>query len=123
MDQVIKQRWLTALRSGEYPQITGVLHNDEGFCCLGVLSELAHKDGVVTRTRTNDDYYAYGSEKAAGVLPAEVINWAGLEEPVPVVLLTLRQDAGDEVVYGLADLNDGEGWTFDEIADVIEEQL
>lgn len=32
-----KDEWCVALRSGEYPQVRGMLHhNGELFCCLGV---------------------------------------------------------------------------------------
>jgi len=30
------ERWVTALRSGEFPQGRGNLKNDAGYCCLGV---------------------------------------------------------------------------------------
>ena len=31
-----RRRWVEALLSGKYAQTKGVLHNDQGFCCLGV---------------------------------------------------------------------------------------
>lgn len=31
-----KEKWLAALRSGEYKQCEGSLHSDAGHCCLGV---------------------------------------------------------------------------------------
>ena len=38
MDQAMKERWITALRSGKYPQGRGELVTAEGnYCCLGVL--------------------------------------------------------------------------------------
>lgn len=38
-EQAVKDRWLTALRSGKYKQATGTLYKKgtKGFCCLGVL--------------------------------------------------------------------------------------
>lgn len=33
--------WLTALRSGEYAQCTGTLHDGAGYCCLGVLAKVS----------------------------------------------------------------------------------
>lgn len=44
--QVVIQ-WISALRSGEYKQGVGRLKNREtnSFCCLGVLCDLAAKDG------------------------------------------------------------------------------
>jgi hypothetical protein len=43
-DEVIKL-WIKALRSGKYKQTIGSLRNSKGFCCLGVLCDLASKDG------------------------------------------------------------------------------
>lgn len=118
MDQVIKQLWIEALRSGEYEQTVGTLHNDEGFCCLGVLCDLAYKEGAVTRTRIDDKCYGYGTRLEVGVLPPEVVSWAGMEDDNPVVT-----EDGDGNLFSLSELNDAEGWTFGEIADIIEEQL
>lgn len=118
MDQVIKQRWVEALRSGEYEQTIGTLHNDEGFCCLGVLCDLAYKEGAVTRTRIDDMRHGYGTRLEVGVLPPEVVSWAGMEDSDPVVA-----EDGDDGLFTLAELNDEEGCTFEEIADIIEEQL
>lgn len=40
MNQEIKQKWVAALRSGEYKQIKNSLTNGEGYCCLGVFDLL-----------------------------------------------------------------------------------
>lgn len=32
----MKQKWLEALRSGQYSQTKGTLKSSEGYCCLGV---------------------------------------------------------------------------------------
>lgn len=40
MDAEVKQRWVAALRSGEYLQDAGYLHNRGGYCCLGVLCDV-----------------------------------------------------------------------------------
>jgi hypothetical protein len=45
MPKELKQKWLDALRSGEYKQATGALKNGNGYCCLGVLQMVA--DGKV----------------------------------------------------------------------------
>lgn len=42
----IKKRWQKAL--GEYPQAQGKLRTPDGFCCLGVLGDLAVQDGLAT---------------------------------------------------------------------------
>jgi hypothetical protein len=36
--------WMTALRSGKFPQIRGALKTEDGFCCLGVLQEISDYD-------------------------------------------------------------------------------
>ena len=40
----IKKRLIVALRSGDYKQTRGALCEDGGYCCLGVLCELAMID-------------------------------------------------------------------------------
>lgn len=35
------ERWLEALRSGEYKQAQGVLKCEHGYCCLGVPAEIS----------------------------------------------------------------------------------
>lgn len=42
MDQEVKIKWIKALRSGKYKQITNKLCDGEGFCCLGVLCEISN---------------------------------------------------------------------------------
>lgn len=115
MDQVIKEKWLTALRSGDFSQTTGVLEHKGSFCCLGVLCSLAVEDGVIQRNDSHEGiYYGTHGDESALVLPVGVMEWANIDSNPLIV---------DE--YGntsLADLNDG-GKTFEEIADFIEEQL
>jgi hypothetical protein len=41
MDPVLKEKWITALRSGEFRQGREVLKRDGTYCCLGVLAEIA----------------------------------------------------------------------------------
>lgn len=41
MNRKIKQKWLNALRSGNFQQGTGKLRDSNGnYCCLGVLCEI-----------------------------------------------------------------------------------
>lgn len=109
MNPEIKAEWVAALRSGEYAKTTGELHDDVGYCCLGVLCDLhRQKHGG----QWEDGYYLGEFD----ILPAEVMDWAGLDSQSPAV--------DDD---GLADLNDGAGhWqehSFVEIADLIETYL
>ena len=42
--------WVEALESGKYDQTTGTLHDSAGFCCLGVLCDVARKRGMKVDT-------------------------------------------------------------------------
>jgi hypothetical protein len=44
MNAEIKQKWVAALRSGNYKQTKVCLHNKEGYCCLGVLCDVINPD-------------------------------------------------------------------------------
>ena len=117
MKPEIKQRWVEALRSGNYEQAHGCLYkpHDEAYCCLGVLTDLAIAEGAVPH---NWARYA-----GMGSLPSDVRDWAGLEHNDP----TVSKEPGDTVVAKgqpgkrfLSGLND-EGKTFAQIADLIEQ--
>lgn len=43
MDPSLKQRWVTALRSGKYEQTAGVFYYQGAYCALGVLLDVAGK--------------------------------------------------------------------------------
>jgi hypothetical protein len=46
MKAELKQKWIEALRSGEYRQGKGVLRDSvDRFCCLGVLCDVVSKSG------------------------------------------------------------------------------
>ena len=132
MNPTVKAKWVAALRSGEYTQSTGRLKTEGGFCCLGVLCDLHHKETNspgwkqphTDQGSTSYQYYAsprttdlssYGTS-----LPQDVRDWADLPSSSPVVTY---KNGSEE----LASLNDGSdelpSLTFTEIADLIEEQL
>lgn len=124
MNPKIKARWITRLRSGEVPQTSGHLRDAHGQCCLGVLCELAVEDKVIPVAPVGDlGFHQYGVEDDVqdGILPNAVVDWAGLPEQDPSVD-TDADDEEDVRERSLSDLNDS-GWTFTEIADLIEEQL
>lgn len=138
MNQEIKERWLTALRSGEYEQAEGYLNisaknesdNEyDGFCCLGVLCELAVADGVIQKQRyAEEDFYEYGDPESDdfdhSVLPRSVKEWAGLSDSNPSVN-DLSEDENPEFVDNwipISEPNDN-GASFARIADMIERDL
>ena len=139
MKRNVAEMWVEALRSGEYDQGRFDLKicNFEGvdYCCLGVLCEIAIKEGVdVMETldgwrqlpippgdgigrfrdteRKRDQLRYFGSE--CDMLPDEVVEWAGMRSRLGVI-------KGDEMM-SLASMNDV-GCTFEEIADKIEENM
>lgn len=68
--------WILALRSDEYEQGTGYLCKSRKFCCLGVLSELGAKCGLLIKKegRSGDEAVVmYGSEYDISVLPFEIL--------------------------------------------------
>jgi hypothetical protein len=130
----IAKKWVAALRSGEYKQGQGNLRNsDNTFCCLGVLCDLAQKEGILPEPEIREyaEYYKY--EGAAYYTPPKVQEWAGLA----TVNGNLRRESEDvsypqiEFIdrYGinkksldLAHANDT-GATFATIADIIEANI
>lgn len=130
MNESIKDRWVSRLRSGDYPQTTGFLRTDSGFCCLGVLCDMYIEENANkcqwNQHHDEDTYYLFDVND---FLPFEVMSWAGMHtydgKFLPVEVMTW---AGMATPDGASD-NDGNslskyndlGWSFDDIADKIEQ--
>jgi len=132
----VKAKWVAALRSGDYKQATGHLrvttgtgdNQQDGFCCLGVLCDLAVKAEVIGEPDavTLDPVkkiYRYDGEGTMW-LPAKVADWAempaGPHRDNPFV--PDPRFHGEGMRQHLASLNDDKV-SFDEIADLIEQYL
>ena len=134
MNPQVKEKWLTALRSGKYKQTRKILRGNEGFCCLGVLCDIYSKETDnpwETRVWTDCNYgyeyvnvdeseaskcdflYFYGEEE---YLPQTVVEWAELKNNNPDVV------DSDDTTISISRLNDN-GVSFQEIADIIEKHL
>ena len=117
MKKGIKERWIAALNSGDYEQGVGSLSKDNQYCCLGVLCDLAAKDGVITATNkhsgvTFSTYTSFdGDDK---YLPVSVQRWAGISSHNPTVY--------KDTMITLANLND-QSYDFNVISQVIEAVL
>lgn len=113
-----KKLWMAALRGGKYPQTKGSLHDDKGYCCLGVLCEVAIEQGIdIQRGETSviegiKPAQTYDNE--AGILPLKVMEWAGIADGYGIY-----RDSNNERET-LVNLNDS-GESFTSIADTIEE--
>lgn len=133
MNADVKREWTDALRSGEYQKARGYLRTNEGYCCLGVLCEVAVRHGIIaeaTHSGPDNCYARYGPDQDISTLPAEVVRFAELDNVNPVV------EAPDGFVNNigelkdrasLAEINDAEiddqDYGFDVIADLIDAQL
>lgn len=100
-----QRAWLNALRSGKYKQCKHYLNNANGFCCLGVLTDLASKDGVEVARRADGTI-------DGDVLSFEVKKWSGMA--------FINGESQNDKLPILTNLNDRDGCTFYQIADVIE---
>lgn len=115
MNQEVKEKWVAALRSGEYEQGRGYLNRGEQFCCLGVLCEVAITAGVdLPKARLDNGTTKYGGNHT--VLPSAVRDWSDL----PSLLGDMVSISGK--LEKLAGHND-DGRSFVQIADAIETQL
>lgn len=101
MSRDAKAKWLKALRSGRYEQTEGVLANDQGFCCLGVLM---HTQGVPRCKMLN---LALPNDTSKGD------SWGVKQYHIQ----------HGKRMASMAALNDEERLTFEQIADLIEQQV
>ena len=134
MNANVKRKWINALRNGNYKKCRYCLHDDDEYCCLGVLTQLYLEEHNLTweRRKPEDPYYFGNAETA---LPDLVQEWAGLSENDPIVSIEHEDYAAawEDTKVCLSTLNDGTSktdgdgvvhpYTFREIADFIERQL
>jgi hypothetical protein len=126
MNPDVKAKWLAALRSGRFKQATGALRRnltvdgrnlpvDYAYCCLGVLCEIAVKEGVIPPADPEGFY-----DEESMTLPIRVREWAGINGYNPSI--PYRRDPDGKAISSLAEAND-KGYSFNQIADLIEEHL
>jgi hypothetical protein len=108
MPKALLDKWLAALRSGEFKQCDGRLADNGGFCCLGVLQCVA--DGDVERSEYGGVAHHYPSEHWLHVHSVQFLTENGMDTWTPHLpaLEKCASDANDD------------GKTFAEIADAIE---
>jgi hypothetical protein len=146
MKPEIAKQWVEALRSGKYKQGKQRLCNlkDNTFCCLGVLCEIAKDNGIVLAK----DYFEYFHDPMALIekpsysltqmkddrsydgmttsLPQSVMLWAGMKHAQGEIPDGSKYPHGVSIPWStsamLTVLND-KGSTFEEIANIIEENV
>lgn len=118
MVQEIKEKWLDALRSGKYKQGTNKLRTlSDGYCCLGVLCDIYHKETHEGSWKESDFSYEFINENKPNVtvyLPEYIAKWAGLSGTDP----RIKSKHNHPISY----IND-KGNSFIEIAELIEKNL
>lgn len=100
MNPEVKAKWLEALRSGKYKQGKEFLKRGNKFCCLGVLCDISGLD--------------YGHHDTE-LLPLNIAEYAELPESPDVIVNGKHQE--------LVILNDGKGYGFKRLANLIEKYL
>ena len=122
MDKRIKNKWLKALRSGEYEQGKGYLceagkDGTQKFCCLGVL---------INETEGFDFLPGDPPVEGVGISHDFAVKHAAQNYRTMVYMPSRDFNKRVGLEWGMAealsDMND-EGRTFAEIADYIEENL
>jgi hypothetical protein len=104
-----QEAWLQALESGKYRQTRQVLHDGEGYCCLGVACVV---EGVKPRQSTDGETFWFEDDFASAPdSVAQALKLRGTDGE--------RRD--DSVEWMLTRLNDY-GKTFAEIAAIIREE-
>jgi hypothetical protein len=121
--ELLVKKWIKALRSGKYKQTRGTLlrvrkYNkveEKRYCCLGVLCDLAVKEGLIGKPKPSKEYgalegsYAFGEYTSQ--LPRRVYKLVGLDGGFG--------DYADHC-QSLAAHNDHDKMNFKRIADIIE---
>jgi hypothetical protein len=141
--EYVKEKWLEALRSGDYQQTRETLRKDDHdgtkFCCLGVLNDLfmdermvwsgecivpKHED-MVDDVQIELEFVHPGIAQSAGIVDREVLT----DKPVTID----REESGKTItipegtpLWALNDGDETEGipkMSFAEIAEVIEKGI
>lgn len=97
-------KWINALRSGEYAQTKECLQNSDGYCCLGVACEVLIPKGL---------QYVEEEGFLIGDFPDD-------QKYSPKWLTEINDDFSHKTSQELAQLNDVDHMSFDEIADCLE---
>lgn len=123
MNANIKEDLVKALRSGDYVQCFGALrestNNHYKYCPMGIICKLHQIANNNPESWWSQSSYTPTAHYYLGdsFIPLPVVEWAGLPGHNPI----LRLPDGKE--RSLSYTNDSLHLTFNEIADLIEEQL
>lgn len=119
MNKSVAMKWVKALRSGKYKQATQQLRTSSGYCCLGVLCDIAPKTIKLSHEFMDEDADSRVISGDTLESQPDVQDWAGLEGPCGNFPPDIKPKGVNVEVDTLADLND-RGWSFRRIATFIE---
>lgn len=135
MNTELIEKWVEALRSGDYKQGRQALRNKYNeYCCLGVLCDISKKHLEIDwePEDIDDDFEIYIMEKNGGVLPNSVWEYLGKEVDYKVNISTSNSKilnvVAESFLYplikiSLVTLNDIYKLSFSQIADILEEEF
>jgi len=119
------EKWLTALRSGDYEQNHNALctlnnyedpmteHNKYSYCCLGVACVIAYDQEFLETINFMNAGYP--------VINLESLSSLNTDQKLDKIPMELQSSLS--LPKKLAILNDDDGFTFEEIADWIEQNV
>ena len=127
MKPEIKQRWVDALRSENYKQCYFALKEEDRFCVIGVLCDVLKND-INGFWDENDcficqDEYFECEEIVYYHPPNKLFLYCGVEPSEQNRYYFQLVKYGDNSECRLINLNDIDRLTFNQLADLIEEQL
>ncbi|MGY3609896.1 MULTISPECIES: hypothetical protein [unclassified Bradyrhizobium] len=92
MDADLKKRWVEALRSGDYKQGRRVLRQDDMYCCLGVLCDLAATGEWRRQPDGQTHVYSVDGEYDDIYMPWPVMAFCGLDHNKEMAVSTMNDD-------------------------------
>lgn len=103
------QKWIEALRSGEYVQGREKLYSSKhgSYCCLGVCCKLVGFEDFGEAHYIQEGDFYYNLKRIPNGIPTELIGTVG----------------NNDLIRNLVALNDDDKYTFPEIADWIEANI
>ena len=107
-----KEKWLKALRSGEYDQGEASLYLDGAYCCLGVAGHIC---GISNKSMTDKSYFQKND------FTTQTLKSYGNKLPKILITVSPFIEVGG-VIWKLANMNDG-AKSFKQIATWIEKNL
>lgn len=130
----VKSKWIAALRSGEWRQGIGELRTETGFCCLGVLAEVL-EPGVTEHSQQlgglcmlREMAYEDFPYKSTFIERHGLQALLGESHALKQLADEYRSDEANNVADASIDtslmcLNDDGEYSFEQLADLIEEYL